>query len=124
MPYPRLSPVANRKTLVQRIISEIQDRLVKGALRAGDRLPPEGKLAAQFGVGRTSVREAMKVLAALGVIEIRRGDGTYVSESMSARIFDRLLFQLLLSDTDKKKAEPQQTGQNPETSKENPNAKA
>jgi len=96
MPYPRLSPVANRKTLVQRIISEIQDRLVKGALRAGDRLPPEGKLAAQFGVGRTSVREAMKVLAALGIIEIRRGDGTFIATGDSFQLLNPLEFALIL----------------------------
>lgn len=96
MVFLRLSPVGDRKTLVQQIISEIQDRLVKGALRAGDRLPPEGKLAAQFGVGRTSVREAMKVLAALGVVEIRRGDGTFVATGDSFQLLNPLEFALIL----------------------------
>ena len=70
-----VSPVADRKTFVQRIIAEIRDKLVKGSLHPGDRLPPEDKLAEQFGVGRTSLREAMKALSALGVVEVRRGEG-------------------------------------------------
>jgi GntR family transcriptional repressor for pyruvate dehydrogenase complex len=96
MALPRLSPVADRRTLVQRIISEIQDKLMKGAILSGDRLPPEGELAAQFGVGRTSVREAMKVLAALGVIEIRRGDGTFVASGDSFQLLNPLEFALIL----------------------------
>jgi GntR family transcriptional repressor for pyruvate dehydrogenase complex len=91
-----LSQLADRRTLVQRIISEIQDLLVKGALLPGDRLPPEGKLASQFGVGRTSVREAMKILAALGVVEIRRGDGTFIAKGDSIQLLNPLEFALIL----------------------------
>jgi GntR family transcriptional regulator, transcriptional repressor for pyruvate dehydrogenase complex len=96
MTLPTVSPIADRKTLVQRIISEVQELLVKGALLPGDRLPPEGKLAGQFGVGRTSVREAMKVLAALGVVEVRRGDGTFVAKGNSFHLLNPLEFALIL----------------------------
>jgi GntR family transcriptional repressor for pyruvate dehydrogenase complex len=89
-------PIADRKTLVQRIISEFQELLVRGALLPGDRLPPEGELAGQFGVGRTSVREAMKVLAALGVVEVRRGDGTFVAKGNSFQLLNPLEFALIL----------------------------
>ncbi len=100
MPVPRLPSVADKRTLVQRIISKIQERLVKGALRAGDRLPPEGELAAQLGVGRTSVREAMKVLSALGVVDIRRGDGTFVASGDSFQLLNPLEFALILGRGD------------------------
>jgi GntR family transcriptional repressor for pyruvate dehydrogenase complex len=100
MPVPRLPSIADKKTLVQRIISEIQERLLKGVLRAGDRLPPEGELAAQFGVGRTSVREAMKVLSALGVVAIRRGDGTFVASGDSFQLLNPLEFALILERGD------------------------
>ncbi len=100
MPVARLASVADKRTLVQRIIAEIQERLVKGDLRAGDRLPPEGQLGAQFGVGRTSVREAMKVLSALGVVEIRRGDGTFIATGDSFQLLNPLEFALILERGD------------------------
>lgn len=100
MPVARLASVADKGTLVQRIIAEIQERLVEGDLRAGDRLPPEGQLGAQFGVGRTSVREAMKVLSALGVVEIRRGEGTYIATGDSFQLLNPLEFALILERSD------------------------
>jgi GntR family transcriptional repressor for pyruvate dehydrogenase complex len=96
MTVPTVSPITDRTTLVQRIISEVQELLVRGALVPGDRLPPEGELASQFGVGRTSVREAMKVLAALGVVEVRRGDGTFVAKGNSLQLLNPLEFALIL----------------------------
>lgn len=52
-----------------------------GALRPGARIPSERRLAEELGVGRTVVREALKSLALVGLIESRHGDGTYVAES-------------------------------------------
>jgi GntR family transcriptional regulator, transcriptional repressor for pyruvate dehydrogenase complex len=91
-----VSPVADRKTFVQRIIAEIRDKMVKGSLLPGDRLPPEGTLAEQFGVGRTSLREAMKALSALGVVEVRRGDGTFIAIGDSFQLLNPLEFSLIL----------------------------
>lgn len=50
-----------------------------GGLKPGDRLPPERELAARTGVGRPAVREALRALQMLRIVEVRHGDGTYVS---------------------------------------------
>lgn len=58
----------------------IRQYILDNNLRPGDALPPEGKLARDLGVGRSSIREAIKGLQSLGIIEIRHGDGIYVRE--------------------------------------------
>lgn len=54
--------------------------IADGTLRPGDRLPSEGELCEQLGVSRGSLREAIRMLAALGVLETRHGSGSYVSD--------------------------------------------
>ena len=61
------------------VIEGIKDLLTRGELEPGSRLPTEKDLAAQFGVSRGSLREGVRALAALGVLEPRQGDGTYVT---------------------------------------------
>jgi DNA-binding FadR family transcriptional regulator len=55
------------------ILEQLESAITQGALSAGDRLPSERELASNLGVSRTSVREALRVLEALGVVETRRG---------------------------------------------------
>lgn len=64
------------------VIQEIQKAVVRGDLRPGERLPSEQDLAGQFGVGRSAVREALKVLELSGVLRVQRGygGGTFVAE--------------------------------------------
>ena len=52
-------------------------------LRPGDKIPTEAELAESMGVGRNSIREAIKILVYLGVLEIRRAEGTFVCEGFS-----------------------------------------
>jgi GntR family transcriptional repressor for pyruvate dehydrogenase complex len=65
--------------VTDRAIERIQEQIRTGALRPGSRLPPENELAAQLGVGRSSVREAVKALELIRVLDVRHGDGTYVT---------------------------------------------
>lgn len=65
--------------LVDVVFSTIKQDIVRGKLKLGDRFPPQEKLAEQFGVSRTVIREAQKKLASLGLVENRQGSGTYVS---------------------------------------------
>ncbi|MDR7468385.1 MAG: FadR/GntR family transcriptional regulator [Armatimonadota bacterium] len=58
----------------------IRRLIVEGRLRAGDKLPPERELAERFGVSRTSVRDAIRVLELIGLLEPRQGEGTVVRE--------------------------------------------
>src|SRR5437773_2816492 len=62
----------------EQVAEQIEKRILDGELRNGDRLPPERDLAEQFHVSRTAVREAMKILAQKGLIEMRPGRGTIV----------------------------------------------
>ncbi|MBS1674552.1 MAG: FadR family transcriptional regulator [Actinobacteria bacterium] len=70
--------------------NDIMDIILTSGLNVGDPMPTEGDLCAALGVGRNTVREALKVLQALGVVEIRHGFGTYVAstsfESLSASL--------------------------------------
>ena len=90
----------SRTSTVDIVIDRIKKLLIERKLKPGDPLPSEASLSESMGVSRGSVREAMKVLSAFGVVEIRRGDGTYVATSANPRIFDPLVFSLLIHKTD------------------------
>ncbi|HEU5227161.1 MAG TPA: FadR/GntR family transcriptional regulator [Ktedonobacteraceae bacterium] len=62
----------------EKIAEQIEKRILDGELRSGDRLPTERELAEQFQVSRTAVREAMKILAQKGLVDMRPGRGTIV----------------------------------------------
>jgi GntR family transcriptional regulator, transcriptional repressor for pyruvate dehydrogenase complex len=57
----------------EHILGQLEASISAGVLEAGDRLPPERDLAARFGVSRASVREAIRVLEAMGIVSVRRG---------------------------------------------------
>jgi GntR family transcriptional repressor for pyruvate dehydrogenase complex len=67
-----------RNRLYQGIVEQIEGLLEKGDLRPGDQLPPERQLAERFQVSRASVREALRTLELLGIVETRAGGGTFV----------------------------------------------
>ncbi|RJQ09440.1 MAG: FadR family transcriptional regulator [Bacillota bacterium] len=69
----------SRSTLPDAIIEEFRRAIASGKFQTGDRIPPERELADMFRVGRTSIREAMKALAMLGLIR-RTREGTFVSD--------------------------------------------
>ncbi|MFI8220662.1 FadR/GntR family transcriptional regulator [Streptomyces sp. NPDC085932] len=60
-------------------IEKIKGMIVSGALRPGDRLPRESELAAGLGLSRNSLREAVRALSLIRVLDVRQGDGTYVT---------------------------------------------
>lgn len=71
---------AVRKTRVsEEIIEQVRDLIVSGRLRPGDRLPAERELARTFGVGRSAVREAIRAMESLGIVEARAGEGTFLA---------------------------------------------
>lgn len=74
--YERLS----RRPVPDVIAERITALIAAGSLRPGDRLPSEPALAGQLGVGRSSLREAIRKLQTLGVVEAKRGTGTFVRE--------------------------------------------
>ncbi|MCE4944369.1 FadR family transcriptional regulator [Streptomyces albulus] len=60
-------------------IEKIKGMIVSGALRPGDRLPRESELAAELGLSRNSLREAVRALSLIRILDVRQGDGTYVT---------------------------------------------
>jgi len=69
--------------LYEQIVAQIEQRILDGELRPGDKLPAERELAEQFGVSRTAIREAMKALMQSGLVVIQPGKGTFVTDSTS-----------------------------------------
>jgi len=73
------------------------DLISRGVLKPGSKIPSESQLRQQFGVGRTSVREALRSLSVMGILSTHPGDGTYVSED-STRYLQRAVQWGLLLD--------------------------
>jgi len=71
-PAPFLRPIGRLRAF-EEVLGQLEQAIDAGHLGAGDRLPPERELAATLGVSRTSVREALRVLEALGLVGIKRG---------------------------------------------------
>lgn len=67
-----------KRSLVVQAVEQLRQRIAEGAWAVGDRLPTEPELASELGISRNTVREAMRVLAFSGLVEIRQGDGSYL----------------------------------------------
>ncbi|MEN3186078.1 MAG: FadR/GntR family transcriptional regulator [Atribacterota bacterium] len=78
----------------------IKNYIIEKKLRPGDRLPTEHDLTKQLGVSRTSLREALKALQALGIVDMKPGGGTVVRELNFDAIFKNLLYSLLFDSTE------------------------
>src|SRR5207245_10895001 len=85
-PKPRAMEIpralhARRRTpsVTDEAIDKIQELIISRSWGPGDRLPKESELAAQLGLSRNSLREAVRALSQLRVLEVRQGDGTYVT---------------------------------------------
>lgn len=89
-----------RESAVDIVVNNIKQLLMERKLKPGDKLPSELEISEGLCVSRGSVREAMKILSAFGLIDIRVGNGTYVCESMGNGIIDSFLFSFFLSNPD------------------------
>jgi GntR family transcriptional repressor for pyruvate dehydrogenase complex len=78
--------------LADEAINKIKEMIVSGALRPGDRLPKEADLAERLGLSRNSLREAVKALSMIRVLDVRQGDGTYVTSLEPHLLLDLLGF--------------------------------
>lgn len=86
----------NNKSIVGRIITRITNAIISGELKPGQRIPTESELCESMQVSRNSVREAVKALVAMGVLDIRRAEGTFVVEGFSDRMLDPMVYGLIL----------------------------
>lgn len=94
-----LTPIKNVK-VYEIIMNQIKDIVRSGELKRGDKLPSERDLALKLNVSRTSVREAIKALETLGLIESKHGEGNYIRNDFEDILLEPLsiVFMLLGSD--------------------------
>lgn len=81
-------------------IEKIKAMITSGALSPGDRLPPEKELAERLGLSRNSMREAVKALEVIRVLDVRRGDGTYVTSLEPHLLLEAISFVVDMHDDD------------------------
>lgn len=85
-----------QKRISDEVFEQMKEHILSGEWGTGKKIPGELELAEQFGVSRVSVREAIHRLVGMGVLTIRRGDGTYVSEVLPENYLNALLPILLI----------------------------
>jgi GntR family transcriptional repressor for pyruvate dehydrogenase complex len=73
-------------------ILRIKEMILRGDLAPGDRLPPEKELSEQLGISRSSMREAVKALELIRVLDVRRGDGTFVTSLEPRLLIEAISF--------------------------------
>ena len=86
-----------KESVVQSVINSITDGIRSGELKPGDRIPPEPDLAASYGVARSSVREAIKILTYLGVLESKRSEGTFICSGFKESMIDPMVYGIILN---------------------------
>lgn len=83
-----------RLSLTQQCVESMKQHIVGNALKPGDRLPTEQEWVEMLGVSRLVVREALQMLAGIGLIDIQQGRGTFVRDTAQISVFDQLTFGL------------------------------
>ena len=89
----------NKISVVDEVLKRLTDAIIQKELIPGQKIPPENELCEKLGVGRNSLREATKMLSALGLLEIRRGDGTYIVDKIKYSAFDTVVYSVILEQS-------------------------
>ena len=87
-------PRSIQQTKSEFVAEQLKKKIISGEYASGDKLPVEAELCQSFGVSRITVREAMKKLSTMGLVEIKQGKGTFV-KSVDLGVFMKPLFQLV-----------------------------
>ena len=95
---PRVMEEIRIRGVSDAISEQILKLISTGVLKPGDALPPQRQLASQLGVSLSSLREALHALAAIGVIEVKRGRGTFVCDHPADSLVKQLDWALLLQE--------------------------
>lgn len=80
------------------IIEQIKNKIKNGEIKKGDRLPSEREMAESLNVSRTSVREAMRALEVIGLVESRQGAGNYIRTNFNDSLFEPLSIMFMLQE--------------------------
>lgn len=92
-----MSEKIRQQTVVGQVMEKIRDLIASGQYKSGDKIPTEQELAERFGIGRSSVREAIKVFNYIGVLESRTARGTFVC-NRSSITSEALTWSILLGN--------------------------
>ncbi len=85
------------KKLSDQVIRHIQKMILDGELSEGDKLPPEREMTERFGIGRPALREALKSLEMLGLVERHHGRGNFIVNNIQSSYFEPLSLSFMLS---------------------------
>jgi GntR family transcriptional repressor for pyruvate dehydrogenase complex len=91
-----LLPTIKRQNIYEQVVEHLRRYIVENELRPGDRLPTEAELAQRFQVSRQSVREAVKVLESVGLIETRPRDGSRLKAANTSNLTEHMHFMFAL----------------------------
>src|SRR5689334_25340931 len=94
---PEVIKPKGRPNLTREVVNGIARLIMQRVWSPGDPIPSEKELAARFGVGRSTIREAVQSLVTLGAVEARHGEGSFVREPTSELLSSAFLWGLLLS---------------------------
>lgn len=95
--FDRLGGSIERSSVAFQILERIKTALIRGELQPGDYLPSETELTKSLGIGKSSVREAIKMLQAIGIVEVRRGQGTFIRSEPGDPLVDPMAFGMILA---------------------------
>lgn len=95
------TPVKNQK-VYEVVIEQIKEMIKSGKLKKGDKLPPERELVEELQVSRASIREALRSLEILGLIESRHGDGNFVKENFDDSLIEPISLMFMLQESSPK----------------------
>lgn len=92
------TPIKGTK-IYQQVVEQIKKMINDGVLKRGDKLPTERELAESLKISRASVREAIRALEVIGLIESRQGAGNYIRESFEESLFEPLSMMFMLQES-------------------------
>ncbi|MEW2545367.1 FadR/GntR family transcriptional regulator [Streptomyces sp. NPDC047002] len=92
---------ADGSSAVDAVVAKLKLMITSQQLRENDRLPPERQLAAELGVSRNTIREALATLARMGLVEVKRGSGAFVRNVASTSLLESMAFMVEVSPTER-----------------------
>lgn len=90
--------IKEQDTIYEKVVKSIKSSIAEGKLKPGDKLPAERALAQMLGISRTSLRIALKLLAAEGLVEIKHGKGVFIAEKDNDDIIKKFSEKIFIED--------------------------
>lgn len=95
------TPIKNQK-VYEVVIEQIKEMIKTGKLKKGDKLPPERELVEELKVSRASIREALRALEILGLVEARHGDGNFIKKNFEDSLLEPISLMFMLEESNPK----------------------